>query len=45
MKLHNIGSRLEQVHGIPFEKNIKGYDGVILIKKSAPLQLLLQDKK
>ena len=45
MKLHVIGARLEQVHGIPFEKNIKGYDGVILIKKSTPLQLLLQDKE
>lgn len=44
MKLHMIGSRLEQVHGIPFEKNIKGYDGVILIKKSTPLQLLLQNE-
>lgn len=44
MKLHFIGSRLEQVDGIPFEKNIKGYDGVILIKKSTTLELLLQDE-
>ena len=45
MKLHSIGARLEQVDGIPFEKNIKGYDGVILIKKSTPIELPLQDNR